>query len=285
MDVDIYQLGSGTKRVLAQPNLVGSVHSVFENTINLNVADHILSLQHSSLAKIPFMLSLPPGDYLRDLGLTVGTLVRVKEGSILVGDHRFKLASARHWEGRLPVFFANQEQVRFLWAGITRTLKMAAKKEMADGIGGHLRQVMQPVLRLLKTAKIGGQEKRVSLALTSLIGLGPGLTPSGDDFLIGFLSVLSLMGKLNLALSRFAAVLRKAVGDGSLQTSPLSREFLYYACREEYSEPFHKLYMTAASLDEQGLLSAAFRFIGMGHTSGVAGLTGVLHGLDFCTVD
>lgn len=211
--------------------------------------------------------------------------MRVEGAGILVGNHRLRLANASHWEGRLPVFFSKQKQIESLRRGVSRALGMAAKMGRGNSIDYHLGQVMYSVHRLLKTAPIEGREGEVISALTSLIGLGPGLTPYGDDFLVAFLSVLSLMGKANPALEKFAACLRRMIGNNGSQTTPVSREFLYYACRGEYSEPFHRLYGEALSLDGQRTLTAALRFTGIGHTSGVASLTGVLCGLDFCAVN
>lgn len=298
MDYDVLMLGSGTARLLARSGLVGSVHSVFENVVNLRIEDNIVSLQHSSLPRTPLMLVVGSELNLKDLRLEAGSHIWLEQGCVIVKGHRFNFTAVPSWDAHLPVSFSTEEEVMILLKGVSQAVGLTASPL---GLGGlslfsvlpgqnmplpdldtPMLQAAIPVLRSLVAAI--GQDKELELlpALTSLIGLGPGLTPSGDDFLIGLLSALSLLEKGNPRIGRFAVALRQAIGEAVEKTTPLSREFLLYACSGEFSEPFHELYQAAAALDMPGTLAAAIRFTAIGHTSGVDGLTGVLYGLGVC---
>ncbi|NLJ33374.1 MAG: DUF2877 domain-containing protein [Firmicutes bacterium] len=284
MDAEIISFGSGIARVLSQPGLRGRVHSVFKHTVNLKIADRLLSLQHSVLPKTPSMLLVEPGFVLGDFRLAVGDRVMVKEDNIVIKGHGFKLATARRWEGQLPVYFTGEEEVNFLGREVARALTLLDLPQLDFGLPGHSGQAV-PWLEDLVVAGNGAGDAAMISALTSLIGLGPGLTPSGDDFLLGFLSVLSLLEKGNRPRSAFATALRRRIREGIQDTSPLSREFLFCACGGEYSEPFHELYKAAGRRDVMGLVQAVLCFTQIGHTSGTAALAGLLYGLDFCAKD
>jgi len=296
VDFDVLMLGSGTARVLARSGLTGSVHSLFDRAVNLRLAGRIVTLQHSSLPRTPLMLAVNPAVSFRDLCLVPGSRVRVEQGSVMVKGHRFCYTAAPAWDARLPLSFSAEAQVMVLRQGVSRALDLAASPRGPGGLGpiaglcrqnlpppdrgSPLLQAAVPVLEALLAA--AGQERELELipALTTLIGLGPGLTPSGDDFLVGFLSVLSLLEKGNPRIGSFARALRQAIREaGQEKTTPVSREFLLAACSGEFSEPFHRLYRAAAALDGPGTLAAAVRFTGIGHTSGIDGLTGIIYGL------
>lgn len=112
-------------------------------------------------------------------------------------------------------------------------------------------------------------------AAQGLIGLGPGLTPSGDDFLAGLAIALQAT-----ALSATAATLADAVRAApAAATSPLSRAFLDAAIAGHPSDLMHTLItvlLTARTDDAIALLPRIDR---IGHSSGWDMLSGVCLGL------
>ena len=91
-------------------------------------------------------------------------------------------------------------------------------------------------------------------AVDALAGLGPGLTPAGDDALAGILLILG-------AHDRAAAV---AAADRA-RTNDIARAFLAWAARGQSIEPVHRL----LSADDAGGASAALAdLLRFGHSSG-----------------
>jgi hypothetical protein len=107
-----------------------------------------------------------------------------------------------------------------------------------------------------------------SEAIAGLIGLGPGLTPSGDDFLVGALALLDA-----LAERKAHAALARAIADTPRGlTSPLSDCFLRAAAAGHLGEHLH----CAVSAVMSGAPSAALAAIRkIGHSSGWDMLAGV----------
>lgn len=91
-------------------------------------------------------------------------------------------------------------------------------------------------------------------AVDALSGLGPGLTPAGDDALAGVLLVLG-------AYDRAAAV---AAADRA-RTNDIARAFLAWAARGQSIEPVHRL---LAADDAGGASAALADLLRFGHSSG-----------------
>jgi len=110
---------------------------------------------------------------------------------------------------------------------------------------------------------------RVRRGGATLIGLGPGLTPAGDDFLCGFFHVLYHSGlKVD-----WAELESSAQG-----TSWIGKEMLWWACEGVVARPFedvlHSLSLGAPQLSEN--LQTALT---VGHSSGADHLLGLWFGL------
>ncbi len=131
------------------------------------------------------------------------------------------------------------------------------------GLEGH-----PAPLRLAERCLAGDQAGAVR-ATRALVGLGPGLTPSGDDVLTGLLA----------ALWRFRAhELAAAVGAAAIagQTTALSATLLHCAARGQAGRE------VAAVLDglsgHAPLERAVARLLGAGHTSGADLIWGMAAG-------
>jgi hypothetical protein len=101
-----------------------------------------------------------------------------------------------------------------------------------------------------------------------LIGLGPGLTPSGDDFLAGTLAVLDALGE-----RKTHAILAQAIKQTAPSlTSPLSACLLNAAAAGHVGEYLHSA-VAAAITGRVDVAIAACRRIG--HSSGWDMMAGV----------
>jgi len=108
-------------------------------------------------------------------------------------------------------------------------------------------------------------------ALDCLIGLGPGLTPSGDDFLGGMLVALHNLGATDLAGRLATAVLQRA----EHRTNEISRAHLAAAAAGEGLNPVHAGLASLCALGDSGTNQCLSAIEAMGHTSGWDALAGV----------
>jgi hypothetical protein len=104
----------------------------------------------------------------------------------------------------------------------------------------------------------------------SLIGLGPGLTPSGDDLLGGMLVALHALGDTATARRLGDWVLARA----ATATSRISLAHLRCAAAGEAAEPLHLLLAALGMPGTPGLDAALARLAAIGHSSGLDALAG-----------
>ena len=115
-----------------------------------------------------------------------------------------------------------------------------------------------------------GDAEQAAVTLSGLVGLGLGLTPSGDDFLCGLLSVLP-EGSLRESLIRQCMPQLHT-------TTDISAAFLEAACQGCFGEWLHELY---GAQTPDAAEDAAERIAAIGHSSGCDLLAGVAYGLKF----
>lgn len=111
-----------------------------------------------------------------------------------------------------------------------------------------------------------GGEGHLTEILTAFIGRGEGLTPAGDDFLLGVLLVLEREGSAKLS------ALKAALPCLLSRTTDISRAMLEQGCRGHYGALLLRL-MTA---NPPSLVSAVAQVADYGHSSGQDMLSGIL---------
>ncbi len=117
-------------------------------------------------------------------------------------------------------------------------------------------------------------------AVNSLIGLGSGLTPSGDDLLVGYMAGLWCAVRDKSERVQFVSDLGDAIIRHSKQTNDISRIYLYHASLGQVSSLLANLaeaICMGVGLDR--LLAVAENAMRIGHTSGMEAVTGLLIGL------
>ena len=119
-----------------------------------------------------------------------------------------------------------------------------------------------------------GDRRAAADVATHLIGLGPGLTPSGDDALVGIEAALHALD------SPMAGFLSLAVDDVEDRTTALAATLLRHAAAGEFAERLHTLLGALLGPDDGTISTAIDRATAWGATSGTDTLVGVLIGLD-----
>jgi hypothetical protein len=97
-------------------------------------------------------------------------------------------------------------------------------------------QAMVAIAALLHAIRLRQGEDAARMAV-ALIGLGEGLTPAGDDFLVGFLAALRIAGASDPVHHAFFTVFSNAIAAAAFRTNVISRSYLEAATNGEVSEP------------------------------------------------
>ena len=116
----------------------------------------------------------------------------------------------------------------------------------------------------------------VAGAAAQLVGLGPGLTPSGDDFIAGYLAALWSRAGFESDIDAMLQSLGDALAPVFLRTHAISRQMLSDAAQGRFAERL--IDVTRAVAGAGDVVSAAAQALASGHSSGADTLCGLLFG-------
>ena len=282
----------------------GLFQGIYHRAINclVNQGYYIsLIVQRQDMTALAIQLqSLPKG-------VAEGVRFRIDEQRIVFeANHRIvsiELAGAPLWEGKMPGGRAN---VRALACILKQELSSCGREGGFLTVVGKARDEGSAVAgrnifynRAEKILLGASRQLRTSGMLSGLgglIGLGPGLTPSGDDFLVGL-----LFGRQLMLLSRKEAMLpinERGIRANHDKTTPAGKSALLMAFQDRF--PFYLLEIKKAaetitplgnrdlhkdlwSEDQDSSLAQAVRSaMHHGETSGTDTLAGLWWYLDLC---
>ncbi|MDP7080019.1 MAG: DUF2877 domain-containing protein [Candidatus Undinarchaeales archaeon] len=210
--------------------------------------------------------------------------VRREGTSLVVGELAFDLVSAPVWHPPPP-------PVAIDWSGLSDRAHICAATaagvreglgplaaatldgERPDELGALARTAHGPVLLLRE----GVQIKDITLVCRGarqLVGLGPGLTPSGDDVLVGMLAVLSLAGETWVG---------EAVAPAVRDTPDFSQAVLLEACRGGFAADVDALARALLAGNADAVDAASRELLDHGATSGSDICAGVALGASLVT--
>lgn len=133
------------------------------------------------------------------------------------------------------------------------------------------RAITRPA-QTLCAAVVSGDLAACRAGACGLAGLGVGLTPAGDDFLLGAIYAAWSM----LPPERATAIAAALADTACPLTTPLSAAWLRAAVRGEAGAPWHSLVGALLDGDEAMTRRAVAHILHTGHTSGADALAGFL---------
>lgn len=214
--------------------------------------------------------------------LQPGTPVRHEGSRLLLGGLMVSLANARTWEPR-PDWAGLRAKARPLLVRLAQLLTGFRDRLRGDSLlalvegsaltGSTRWSAVHTRAREAAEALWAGwhgDEERSRTGAACLGGLGGGLTPAGDDFLLG------VMLCAWLAHPDPARHCRTLLEASSAKTTMLSAAFLRSAASGECSAPWHRLLGAMKDGSDEQLSHTAQRVLSSGHTSGADALAGFL---------
>lgn len=191
-------------------------------------------------------------------------------------DHaRLDFTQAARWHPALPALPIDRAR---LARGVARMQRAAGARIPRDGLAfvvanmdgaGSLTDPGTAAANALQ-AWLARADSSPPDALRQLIGLGPGLTPSGDDFLGGALVALHAFGERDVARALGAWLLPLC----ERATHPVSVAHLEAAAHGEGGEALHACLLALA--DDRDPDDALDAIAAVGHTSGWDALAGAM---------
>ncbi|MGI6684129.1 MAG: DUF2877 domain-containing protein [Bacillota bacterium] len=263
-------------------NLIGEIHSVFEQVINIVLPNQrLLTLATKNVSKLPGGINLDWEENFKSLPLEMGDTVYLTKGSLVISDLLYvDFTNTVKWLSS-PFSVAESadlEEISFNYEELRTLLKNEAN---LDGLAGLwvnksnnlIKHFLFPLSEWCEGIRDKNHEK-LYLGMEKMIGLGPGLTPSGDDFLLGGLAVLNYWPDHRLKMN---LIQKKTQQIADEKTTDISREYLYQASEGHYSWELNCLlfFLVNKKSSKEMLRNQVRKVIEIGCTSGSDILTGV----------
>jgi hypothetical protein len=233
---------------------------IFEQACNLiNERRQVVSIVVPKIGNGPFNLVLE-NEICFSRHVSLQSQVAIKPDQLRMGDLTIHTADAKPWN---PT--PGWETLHAMRDDISKQLKTLSVSD------SHL--LIPNSLTSSLSSAIAGKDISVAKAFASKIaGLGQGLTPAGDDFILGAIYASWIVHPAEVAL---------ALADGLAETAAplttsLSAAWLRSAGRGEAGNLWHE-FLDALLMEDQALIRASMQIIlAIGETSGADALAGFL---------
>jgi hypothetical protein len=268
----------------------GSVLHIFPDATNLvNEAGEVLSLvkRFDDMGPFSILLDDQKGNthksFTSDWWMDIDSRIVTASGNLSVGEVSIIVDNAQVWNPRVE------------WKSLTYPIINDAQKDMSNSLESNAPpdSIAMAFISTPRTAtenEVVNSWKGLSSALLNqdldlltsntrrLAGLGGGLTPAGDDFLMGVIYAMWSLGEAGRS-----SMIESLVSAAVPLTTTLSSAWLKAAASGEAALRWHYLVDAICSGDGSNVADAVRRMAAVGHSSGADALAGYLATLDLFT--
>ncbi len=283
---------AGIIKKIGKPGFLGMVHSVFDHAINFtDMQGHLLTVvsHHTDDAPQTIRVRLPDGYTFKDAGVMPGYKVTSHRKSLSFGGKvPIDITTPLVWQGHLPTF-PRLDQRSALVANLTVLREVIRHHGSAGGMkvfydadvceekNLFARELKTRAKRLLDLLGCG-QYTLAAEAGQSLLGLGCGHTPAGDDFLAGLITVWHLPeGPFDLVYQELGQKLADAARS---RTTAVSHAMLNLAANGRARARVISLLESMTDCKKQSILQAVHEILKIGSSSGTDLAVGLAAGLE-----
>lgn len=261
-----------SKRFLTLPTGAGRVHSIFEHAVNVVLDGTLLTFVPDAGARLPDSIVLATADFAMLRQTSCDEPVLKRSAAIAIPRSRITI---RIGDDNRDNAFPAGGRLAPAAERIERRERIA--RDLAGVRADMLAQVEQHSAELANA--LGNRDLPASKRIaSSLVGLGNGLTPSGDDVLLGVLAVLRFLIESGVAAPFFTKFTDAVVKLADGNTTDTSLKYLRCAGQGRFSLP---LIASVRSLGEAGHaidMANLERLVSTGDTSGSDMLSGIVLG-------
>jgi hypothetical protein len=280
---------SGDVRFIQQiedSKFTGFIHSLFDRTINIQCLEdgELYTIANSEMDNGPNTLVIDITSF-NGLNLTVSDYVYVENKILHVGE---KLAvtvdHVKKWEGVLPNYPNNEELLKKNLEKMKLYLETHGKcggmkpiENSGNIFEAELTKLLSERSQRLMDEFLNNRMSHALKCAVGLIGLGPGLTPSGDDFLVGFITAINLKNSPGYSYKVFGQHVVNLA-------KPLTNEISYMALKKasigRVRESIICLVDSLIKPNEQDLIQALEQVLNIGSSSGTDIAYGLVCGME-----
>lgn len=246
---------------------------VFDLACNLiDERGNVLSIVTQSIGDGPINLVVED-DFHFSTHLNVDSPISKYENEIRLGDVTIQTGSARVWGPRpdWEELHANKERIFTQLLSINH-LHAQLDSHAAGTIESTLSDYLDSISTSLVSAIASADLARAKLFAGQLAGLGEGLTPAGDDFILGAMLATWIIHRPDVAMS----LLREVANAAAPITTSISGAWLRSASKGETGILWHNFLAAMNTANELAIQRCAKNILDIGHYSGAYALEGFI---------
>lgn len=303
-------IGFRVRDILKYPKDKSVVQSVFEHAVYINSGgDTLVKLitDKDYISPASVVIDMPEGPGFKSADIKEGAEMVLHEGglSFSSGGFTVDLSRASVWRPQQapePASILSLEEINLNMRVLRDVIYTSASREGLVPLLENV-ELLGPMQVFLKEQKpsvaerarpyierlmwglFSGDASSITGNAAEILGLGPGLTPSCDDFLAGLILSLKLGANVfneNDALSGFIdKMAREIISAAKNTTTVYSVSFLSEAALGEAPKPAMDLIYALAANTPDDVAGVAGALIKMGETSGSDAAVGIYYGVRF----
>lgn len=264
----------------------GFVHSKFNRTFNIQSIENgeLYTIACSELDNGPNTLIIEVGSF-ENSEIEINDPVTTEKDTLFISNKMaISIAGVRQWESILPNYPTNTETLQNNLTKMKQYIKSngssgGIKKSLTSKspFENEMSRMLQERTDLLIKELTNNRVFNAIEHAVSLLGLGPGLTPSGDDFLVGLFTILNMKSSPSLLHQLFCdEVVKKAQS----LTNDISYMALKKASVGEVRESIILLLNNLINGSEDELILSLTKVLNIGSSSGTDIALGLVAGLE-----
>jgi len=258
-----HYIGKPLLQSLTKKSFAGSVVGIYQDFCNIMGNDgRMITIAISPIGKSPFSVLIKRQDLSRSI--TAKMNVRADQYGINISDKIFiSLDNTEIWDPKIlqfpDSFCLKVSSVKLLFDS-TKWFESNAKNS-------NDKYVIEKLISGANELQHALVKRRpIKKPVTYLAGLGFGLTPSGDDYLLGVMASLWIT-KNTHPLDEIARL-------SSQKTTSLSAAYLIAASKGDFAECWHDLVRSILNQNPKNLRDSISKFTQIGASSGQDALAG-----------
>jgi len=249
---------------------------IFDQVVNLvNQDSRVLSIASPAVGNGPFSLVVSEGGFQEAVSLR--SPISFEQDVLMAGELSIDCGQFEPWAPRPAWRPLTPPQIQYLKQHISVELEDAKaalnfpevfgiRVDQPDSVYSH---IASQAVEQIQTGFEQAERQPILDGAARLAGLGIGLTPSGDDFLIGMLHGLWAQGVED------AKPLCQAIAHVTIpRTGTLSAAWLEAASQGEATQTWHHFFEAVWAGDEDGIQFFLQEILRTGETSGADALSG-----------
>jgi hypothetical protein len=254
----------------------GTVEATHDRACALLLADEsLLTVVAPAIGRLPRVIVIDaPPEFAFAPSITVGVAAAARSGILRIGGNALSidLRPALLWRSPLDDLRLDPKR-----AAVARALEATRSALRHDGRSDSFARLAGARLATVAAALKALDATAAEKAMSGLVGFGEGVTPAGDDYLVGCLAGLWASAGEDRSRLNFVVALGEWLRRIAPKAGKISRVYLEAAADGEVSERLFDLAsVVAAGADGADVNRAAAAALAVGHSSGACGVLGFL---------